>query len=233
MRATIPLKDTIRSSTYPIVSVSLIIINALVFVYELSLGLNGEEFFQFLSSYGVIPLRFLDPTGGSTPEIATLFTSMFLHGGWFHILGNMLYLWIFGDNVEDRLGHSFYLLFYLASGLVAGLTHILFNSGSQIPTVGASGAIAGVLGAYLLFFPGSRITSLVTLGFFWTTIEIPAYFFLGFWFLLQFLSGAASVAAGAQAAGIAWWAHIGGFLAGILLAFLLRDDRRRPPAKFI
>lgn len=230
MRASIPLRDTIQSRTFPLVTVSLIVINALVFIYEISLA--GPALGSFITAYGVIPLRFLEQPGGRTAELTTLFTSMFLHGGWLHLLGNMLYLWIFGDNVEDRLGHGLFLFFYLLGGVAAGMTHILFNTGSQIPTVGASGAIAGVLGAYLLFFPRSRVVSLVFIGFFITTVEIPASFFLGFWFLFQFLSGAAFVASGTQAAGIAWWAHIGGFVAGLLLAYLLKPERDGSAKRF-
>jgi membrane associated rhomboid family serine protease len=155
-----------------------------------------------------------------------IFTSMFLHGGWLHFLGNMLYLWIFGDNVEDRLGHLRYLVFYVLCGVAAALLHIFTNHGSTLPTVGASGAIAGVLGAYLVFFPGARVLALVPILFFFQLMELPALIFLGFWFVIQFFSGALSLAS-QPVGGTAWWAHIGGFMAGVIYAFKFKRRSTR------
>ncbi len=160
---------------------------------------------------------------------------MFLHGGWLHIIGNMLYLYIFGDNVEDILGHGRYLAFYFMSGAASFLVQILFNAHSMVPNIGASGAIAGVLGAYLVLFPRAKVVTLLPLFIFFTVVEIPAFFFLGIWFLLQFLSGAASVGRGdAFSGGVAWWAHVGGFVAGIVFLALLapRGVRRGPLRPF-
>jgi membrane associated rhomboid family serine protease len=157
-----------------------------------------------------------------------LLTSMFLHGGWLHFLGNMLYLWVFGDNIEDRIGHFGFLGFYLTCGLAAAFLHIFTNTASIVPTVGASGAIAGVLGAYLVLFPGARVLTLVPIFFFFQLIELPALVFLGFWFVMQFFSGAMSLAAGEQQmGGTAWWAHIGGFVTGIGLIWKRRGLRPR------
>jgi membrane associated rhomboid family serine protease len=151
---------------------------------------------------------------------------MFLHGGWFHLGGNMLYLWIFGDNIEDRMGHVGFLIFYVISGIAAVMTHILLDPNSSVPLVGASGAIAGVLGAYLVLFPRARILSLIPFGFFSRFVHVPAIYFLPIWFVLQLISGLGSMVAG-QAEGIAWWAHVGGFVAGMVLAFVFA---RRPRA---
>lgn len=164
-------------------------------------------------------------------ELLTPLTAMFLHGGWGHLLGNMLYLYIFGNNVEDMLGRGRYLLFYLMCGVLSFFVQVVFQSNSMVPNVGASGAIAGVLGAYFLLFPRARILTLVPLFFFFPVVEIPAFFFLGIWFLIQFLSGAAAIGrTSALMGGVAWWAHIGGFLTGMLLLKLLlpRDSVRRP-----
>jgi membrane associated rhomboid family serine protease len=181
--------------------------------------------------YGAIPLRFIlagQPEGVSTVErFRPLFTSMFLHGGWLHLGGNMLYLWVFGDNIEDRLGHVLFLFFYLACGLGAALAQIYINPTSKIPMVGASGAVAGVLGAYLILFPHARVLALIPILFFFQIIELPALLFLLFWFLMQFLSGAIAItAAPYEAGGVAWWAHIGGFVSGVVLAFLLPKRKR-------
>ncbi len=221
----IPLKDTVPSRRFPIVNTLLIAVNVFVFFVELSQGTNLK---QFIYNFGAIPSRYFYLKAHYPHQLLNrflpIFTSMFLHGGWFHLIGNMLYLWIFGDNVEDRMGHFRYLLFYLLSGIGAGLFHIYTNAHSTVPSIGASGAIAGVLGAYFILFPFSRILTLVPFFFFWTFLEIPAFFFLGFWFLMQFFSGTtALLLAGDKAAGgIAWWAHIGGFITGItLLPFFL------------
>jgi membrane associated rhomboid family serine protease len=211
----IPLRDNIPSRTVPFVTYTLIGANLLAFGFELSLGQHLQ---QFIHIFGVVPAK-VTTIISQAPHLAyyavlPLFTSIFLHGGWMHLLGNMLYLYIFGDNVESALGHIRYLIFYLCSGVAASLVHISFNPGSDIPTVGASGAIAGVLGAYFLLFPRARISTLVPIFFFIQIVEIPALLFLGIWFLIQFLSGSMTLGSGAAAAGVAWWAHIGGFAVG-------------------
>ena len=224
----IPLRDAIPSQSPPAVTVLLITLNVLAFLYELSLG---KALDVFIMQYGAVPLRFI--LAGQMEEVSTverflpLFTSMFLHGGWLHLGGNMLYLWIFGDNVEDRLGHVRFLLFYLACGLAAALAQIYINPTSKIPMVGASGAVAGVLGAYLVLFPHARVLALIPIVFFFQIVELPALLFLGFWFLMQFLNGAISITAANYATGgVAWWAHIGGFVSGVVLAYLLPKRKR-------
>ncbi len=194
--------------------------NVAVFVYEVALGRGVSG---FIMRNGLIPVGL---TGGG--EVAgvpfrpyTIITSLFLHGGWLHVGGNMLYLWIFGDNVEDRLGHVRFLIFYLLCGIAASLTHVLANPASTVPTIGASGAIAGVLGAYFLLYPRSRVLTLLPLGFYLQVVQVPAFLFLGFWFLLQFVVGAVSLR-GAGGEGVAWWAHVGGFAAGAVLQFVFR-----------
>jgi membrane associated rhomboid family serine protease len=215
----IPLRDTERSSSPPVITVLLIVVNAVVFMYELSLDPFSRN--HLISVYGVVPDHF---------RYVSLVTSMFFHGGWMHIIGNMWFLWIFGDNVEDILGHGQYLLFYLLCGVAAGLAHVMFNPDSNLPTIGASGAIAGVMGAYLVKFPHSRILTLVPIFFFLTTFELPAAFVLIYWFVIQLFSGAGSVAySNASQGGTAWFAHIGGFLAGIALIYIL--PTRRPYQK--
>jgi hypothetical protein len=223
----IPLRDSNPSRTPPVVNLFLIVINVLAFFYELSLG---RELDHFLRQFGVVPvdiMRGLIEARGQ--ELFPLMTSVFLHGGWLHLIGNMLFLWVFGDNVEDQLGHFGYVIFYLLGGLVANAAHIVFNTSSQLPTIGASGAVAAVLGAYTYLFPGARVLTLVPLGFFLQTMELPAKIFLGLWFVLQFFSGATSLAAARTEAtgGVAWWAHIGGFAFGFLVAVLFYRSRRR------
>jgi membrane associated rhomboid family serine protease len=218
----IPLRDTVQSSRFPVVTVGIICVNAFVFLIEINLGSLGLE--QLFHSWGIVPLRFTHPR--LEANYFTLLSSMFLHGGWMHIIGNMWSLWIFGDNVEDRMGRAGFLCFYLLSGLAAGAVHIMTNPYSRVPTVGASGAIAGVMGAYLLLFPHSSVVTLVPIFFFMQVIEIPAVLFLGFWFITQLFSGTLSLAAGTQAGGVAWWAHIGGFAVGFLWSLPLR--RRAP-----
>jgi rhomboid family protein len=220
----IPLRDIQERQKFPIVNILLIGLNLAFFFYELSLGSNLEG---FLRSSAFIPSRFFLP-GNTGSDIRSIFLSMFLHGGWAHILGNMLYLWIFGDNVEDRLGHVGYLIFYLFAGVVATLAHGFSSPQATMPTIGASGAIAGVLGAYLVMFPRARVVTLIPLGFFIRLAELPALFVLGMWFALQLLSGTASLAGPtAQEGGVAWWAHIGGFVAGMLVGVFFRG-RREP-----
>jgi len=201
----IPLRDVIPSRTFPFVNIALITLNAVAFLAELSI--SDDAFQPFLRDFALVPGAFL---------WTTVLTSMFIHAGWLHFLGNMLYLWIFGDNVEDRLGHFRYLLFYLVCGMVAGLAHVWIHPSSMVPTLGASGAIAGVMGAYFVLYPHSQILTLIPLFIFYMrVVEVPAIVFLGIWFVLQFLSGAA--AAGADSGGVAVWAHVGGFVAGLLL----------------
>jgi len=212
----IPLRDTIPSTRVPVVTYAIIVANVVVFLYELSLG-HGLN--HFLDTYGLVPAHF---------HVSNLVTSMFLHGGWGHIIFNMLFLYIFGDNVEDRLGHARYAAFYLLCGMAAGAAQALVNPGSRIAMVGASGAIAGVLGAYLLFFPGARIVTLVPIFFFLQVVEIPAVLFLFGWFILQILSGMATIGA-ADTAGVAFFAHVGGFIAGMVLGPVLRERRPSVP----
>lgn len=210
----IPLRDTVRSRTTPWVNYALIAMNLVVFFYEASL--TRGQFQAFLTGYGLVPARL--GTGHVLPY-ASLFTSMFLHGSWFHVLSNMWVLFIFGDNVEDRLGSGRYLGFYLLAGIVAGLTQVAFAPVSRIPTVGASGAIAGVLGAYLVLYPSGRVLTLIPVIFLPWLVEIPAYLFLGLWFLSQLSSGLLSLGklGAGQFSGIAWWAHVGGFVFGLVL----------------
>ena len=217
----IPLRDSNRSYHFPVMNWLLIVANALVFFYEL--GLSDGQLERFIGSYALVPARIEDApiTFGFT-----IFSSMFLHAGWFHVLSNMWVLFIFGDNVEDRMGALPYLVFYLLSGLAAGLLQTTLTPGSSVPVLGASGAIAGVLGAYIFLFPRARVVTLVPIFFFISLIEVPAIIFLGFWFFSQLFSGLASI--GAQAAqGVAWWAHIGGFAVGLVLCSLF--SRRPPP----
>jgi membrane associated rhomboid family serine protease len=186
-----------------------------VFFYEFSLGTDLNS---FINNYGLVPAYLLSQDTSLIDRIYPFFTSMFLHGGWLHLIGNMLYLYIFGDNVEDRMGHFKYLLFYLISGFAAAFAQIIINLYSTIPMVGASGAISGVLGAYILFFPRSRILTLVPIFFFIQLVEIPAAILLLLWFIIQFFSGVASVAITQNTGGVAFWAHIGGFVAGLILS---------------
>lgn len=215
----IPLRDTVPSSRFPIVTLCIIGVNVLVFLAEINLSPWALE--DAFRTWGVVPLRFTHPR--LPVNYLTLLSSMFLHGGWMHIIGNMWSLWIFGDNVEDRMGRGGFLLFYLLSGLAAGAVHIVTNPASTVPTVGASGAIAGVMGAYLLLYPHATVVTLIPIFFFLQVVELPAVLFLGFWFVTQLFSGTLSLAAaGAQAGGVAWWAHIGGFVVGFLWAVPLR-----------
>ncbi|HVB38906.1 MAG TPA: rhomboid family intramembrane serine protease [Vicinamibacterales bacterium] len=212
----IPLRDIVPSRTRPYVTVTIIVLNVAAFLFELSLPPDTRQ--AFLQAFGVVPAAFTWPT---------VFTSMFLHAGWLHIGGNMLYLWIFGDNVEDRVGHGRFLLFYLLCGTVAALGQVFANPLSAIPTIGASGAIAGVMGAYIVLYPRSQVLTLIPLIIFWEIIEVPAIFFLGFWFLLQLIS-VGVVAQSTQGGGVAFWAHIAGFLTGMgLVQVLKRPERER------
>jgi membrane associated rhomboid family serine protease len=231
----IPLRDRNPSRTVPVINYLLIAGNALLFLFELSLGPAQLE--RFVMTAGFVPARYLADglsVGDLIAASPSALLSMFLHAGWAHFLGNMLFLWIFGDNVEDRLGHFRYLVFYLACGYAATAAHALAGPASQLPAVGASGAISGVLGAYLFLYPRARILSVVPIFFFLHFVEVPALVFLPIWFLLQFVSGLASLGAptAAEAGGVAWFAHIGGFVAGPVRLLLLGgfSARRRRPA---
>ena len=222
----IPLKNLRPRTHFPTVTLALIVINFIVFFYQLTLDPRALQ--SFIMTYSMIPARAQLALAHSHYTLAQgflpLFTSMFLHAGWLHIIGNMWFLWLFGPNVEDRLGHLPYLGFYLVCGLGAGIAQTLFSLGSTIPGLGASGAIAGVLGAYVVFFPSSRILTLVTLFFWWFFARLPAVLFIGLWFAVQFLSGIGSLGS-AQAGGVAWWAHVGGFLLGMLLVSGMRRNQ--------
>ena len=224
----IPLRAENTRRSFAAVCVLLIAANVAVFVYQISLPAKAGN--ALVASFGVVPARterlLAHPTGpAAAVAIIPLFTSMFLHGGVLHILGNMLFLWVFGASVEDRLGHLRYLLFYLVCGIGAGLVHIVANWGSRVPSIGASGAISGVMGAYIILFPRSRILTLVPLLFFFFTVRLPAVLMLGYWFLIQFLSGITTLGEVSQG-GVAWWAHIGGFLLGAFLMILISGARR-------
>lgn len=224
----IPLRDTIPSQTFPIVTISLIVVNVLIFFLELALGQQLESFIYI---FGVIPARLTSVFSGegtTSLAIVPLFTSMFLHAGWFHLIGNMLFLWIFGDNVEDAFGHFRYLIFYILCGLGATAVHIFSVPQSVVPVVGASGAIAGVLGAYLFLFPRARVLTLIPIFFFFHVIELPALVFLGIWFVMQFFSGLLSIGV-PSGGGVAWWAHVGGFASGVILLYPFKRRRRVRP----
>lgn len=251
-----PIRDNIPSRTTPIVNYSIIFICVIVFLMQLvSERVSTDGHHDLVERYGLIPLRVLHPHAQivvsevhpfETPfgvELQkvrhrlprlpfspwwTLLTCIFLHGGWLHIIGNMWFLYIFGDNVEDRIGHFRYILFYLGCGLAGSVIHLLTNLDSTLPTIGASGAIAGVMGAYFVFYPRARVLTLVPIVIFLTLIDLPAPVFLGVWFFIQFLQGLAPVTA-ADTGGVAWWAHIGGFAAGVIVAFaMIRSHTARP-----
>ena len=225
----IPLRDVLRSQTTPFITYSLIAANIGVFFYELTL--SGPQLRVFFYQLGLVPAFLTQPLAWElrsiTEQLIPLLSSMFIHGGWLHVIGNLWFLYIFGDNVEDRMGHGRFMLFYVLSGLVSVGLHVFVNADSQIPVVGASGAISGVMGAYLLFYPHARVVTLVPIFLFFTVITVPAYFFLIFWLLLQFFNGAFSLTAGGAGSGIAWWAHVGGFVFGMFFAGLFQ--RRQPP----
>jgi len=225
----IPLRDNIPHSRPPYGNYAIIVFTSLVFFWELSLG---GQLPRATEALGFVPARFVTLLLSSPQEFAVTFiplvTSLFLHGGWLHLLGNMWFLYIFGDNVEDILGHGRYLLFYLVCGLGANLIYLLFSPFSTVPLIGASGAIAGVMGAYFNLFPGARILTLFIFIFIPIFLELPAYFFLGLWFLMQFFFGSvATMDAVPGGGGVAWWAHVGGFLVGILLLHWLAPQRVR------
>ena len=227
----IPLRDDNPRRTMPVVNYLLVALNVLAFFWELSLGQSLQN---ALFQIAFIPARFWLP-GNFVPDVLTIVVSMFLHGSLMHIGSNMLYLWIFGDNVEDRLGHFKYLVFYLLCGFLATYAHAIFSPGSRIPAIGASGAIAGVLGAYLILYPHARVMTLIPIFFFITVRELPAIFILVIWFVLQLFSGVGSlgVTDAQDMGGVAYFAHIGGFVAGMVLIGLFggfgRPRRREPP----
>jgi len=224
----IPIRDDNPAAKPPLITVTFIALCSLVFLWQQTLTQDAQEI--VVMTMGAIPAVL---TGGMSlpaelqqlPALATIFTSMFLHGGWMHLLGNMLYLWIFGNNIEDAMGHVKFVLFYFISGLVASMAHVLSDVGSTIPTVGASGAISGVLGAYLLLYPRAQVYTFLLIFYFIRLMYIPAGLVLGFWFLLQIAS---SVLSGGGGGGVAWWAHIGGFLAGMALVGIFK----KPDVKF-
>jgi len=227
----IPIKDINPTERFAIVTLIIIVLNIAVFIYELALGPQASEI--FVDSFALIPKRLFSRVPEAfhvVPAGAAIFTSMFLHGGFLHIAGNMLYLWIFGNNVEDSMGRIRFIVFYFLCGFIAAYTHAIANAASTVPMIGASGAISGVLGAYLLLYPRARVLTLIAFGLYIRTVEVSAMFVLGFWFVLQFLNALLSSGAGG---GVAWFAHIGGFIAGILLIgiFKRRDvqwwSRRR------
>ncbi|NOZ29552.1 MAG: rhomboid family intramembrane serine protease [Chloroflexi bacterium] len=229
----IPLGDSTPRRSVPVVTYTLIGLNVVFFLVELAQGPHLE---QFIRQWGAVPSRLMQwPQNPAV--LITLITSMFLHGGWFHLIGNMIYLWIFGDNVEDRLGSARYLLFYLVGGLAAGILQTLLTPHSNVPAIGASGAVAAVLGAYLVFFPAAQVLVGIPLFFWFEVIAMPAVLVLGFWFIGQFFNGLLSLATGPAAftGGVAWWAHVGGFVAGMLLGPILRPRwrRRMPEAVYI
>ena len=222
----LPLKDDVPSRSFPIFTVLLIAANVAAFLYQMSLDLGPARgaATAFVTEFGAVPCRvtgFCPADDGPAP-LLTLLTSMFLHGGLFHVGGNMLYLWIFGDNIEDSLGHFRFLVLYVMAGIGAAAAQIVMSPESRIPMVGASGAISGVLGAYLFLFPHASVLTLITIGFFIRFVRVPAVIVLGFWIVVQILNGLISFGAGGEEGGVAWFAHIGGFVAGVALLFLLR-----------
>jgi membrane associated rhomboid family serine protease len=229
----IPISDDPKRRAFPFVTVTLILINIVVFLYEIGLGARAEVFVQ---SFGAVPAeivsgRDLPPPAPLGNVYLTLITSLFIHGGLLHLASNMLYLWVFGDNVEDYLGHLPYLVFYLVCGVAATLAQVAIDVNSRIPSVGASGAIAGVLGAYVVFFGDARVRTLLILGPFILLPRVPALFLIGFWFLTQLLSGVAQLGVPQEVGGVAFWAHIGGFVVGFVIALLLRPAGGRARAR--
>jgi membrane associated rhomboid family serine protease len=216
----IPLRDVIPSRTTPYVTVGIILVNAVLWLYEVSLP--ERDLTLLLRTYGVVP---------ASLEGSTLFSSMFLHGGWMHVIGNMWSLWIFGDNVEDRMGHNRFAVFYLLCGVGAGYGHVLSESTSLVPTIGASGAIAGVMGAYFVLYPHSRVLTLIPLIIYWEIVELPATFVLGFWFLMQLFSGTMAAAADGAGGGIAFMAHVAGFAIGAAGVYLFK--KRQAPVEWL
>jgi membrane associated rhomboid family serine protease len=211
----IPLRDVIPSRTTPYITVGIIVVNALAWLFEVALP--GDALPVLLQTYGVVPGAF---------HASTLVTSMFLHGSWMHVIGNMWYLWIFGDNVEDRLGHGRFIVFYLLCGIIAALGQIAIDPGSTLPTIGASGAIAGVMGAYFVLYPRSRVLTLISIIILWEVVELPAIVLLGFWFVMQlFSAGTIAITAGTGGGGVAFAAHVAGFVAGMVVGLVFRKPQ--------
>jgi len=233
----IPLKDLTPRRSFPVITLLLIAVNVVIFLHQISLSSAAGE--AFVRAYGLVPSKISLALAGRRYTVAEalspLFTCMFLHGGFLHLIGNMWFLWVFGAQVEDRLGSLPYLLFYLATGIGSGIAQTLFSWGSQVPSIGASGAISGVLGAYIVFFPSSRILTLVPLLIIWFLWRIPAIVFIGLWFVMQFLSGVSSLGS-PSLGGVAWWAHVGGFLMGVAVALIVRASggaaRRSTPSYY-
>jgi membrane associated rhomboid family serine protease len=229
----IPLRHTLPNATTPVVNRALVAANVLVFMTQLFMGRATERIIQ---TFGFMPARLLDPAAFDYApwEVGiTLVSSLFLHGGFVHLFGNLIYLWVFGGAIEDALGHGKFLLFYVACGAAGSLTHTVLFPQSTVPSIGASGSIAGLLGAFLVFRPNSRIVTLFPLVVYWAMAEIPALLFLPVWFGMQFFSGFLSLQAARgtqEVAGVAWWAHVGGFLFGMVVAALVRMTRKRVPA---
>lgn len=224
----IPLRDTIPSRTFPYVTILLITFSGIIFLLEKPLLTLMPD---FISIFGIIPTKYFYLSSQNDLGIITRFfpflSSIFLHGSWFHVIWNVWFLWIFGDNVEDHFGHLKYLLFYVTCGVLAGIAHVYMNPESSVPTIGASGAIAGVMGAYIFLYPRARVLTLIPIFLIFPIIHIPAYVFLGFWFLIQFLSGFVSLNISGDYGGVAWWAHIGGFMAGLVTVILIFPHRRK------
>jgi membrane associated rhomboid family serine protease len=223
----IPLRDANPTRRTPIVTLLLILACSAAFVWELSVGASGGDaaLEAFVRRYGAVPANVTAEFGAGNfvgPAMLGILTSIFLHGGWLHLLGNMLFLWIFGNNIEDRLGRLPFLGFYMLGGIAAALAQVAIDPDSTIPLIGASGSIAAVLGAYFVFYPGARITSLVFLGFFYQILNVPAILVLGYWFVLQLVDGVASIGADTAQGGVAFFAHIGGFVGGVIVAIVLR-----------
>lgn len=222
----IPISDELPRRRVPVITYGLIAVNVAIFLFELVLGPNVDSLYMTL---GAVPARVTDPVNHPL-AVVTLFTSIFIHGGWAHLIGNMLYLWIFGDNVEDILGRFGYLIFYIAAGLVAGLMQVFVAPSSQVPAIGASGAIAGVLAVYLVLFPTAPVRVLVPFFYMIRIVRMPAVIVLGMWFVIQLFNGVMSLGTMSVATGgVAWFAHIGGFIGGLLVGFVLRLLWRRPP----
>lgn len=223
----LPLKDNNPTETFPFITVSIIILNIAIYIYQLSLGHDYERFIFLM---GAIPNKIINNSDVipmiSLPAFLTIYSSMFLHGSLLHIIGNMLYLWIFGNNIEDVLGHIRFIFFYLICGSMAAFAHILTDIDSKIPMIGASGAVSGVLGAYILLYPRAKVLTLVMIGFFVRVVKIPAVFLLGFWILIQFLFGMTSLTVRDSSGGVAWFAHIGGFITGFILINIFKLKRR-------
>jgi membrane associated rhomboid family serine protease len=222
-----PLRDDVPSRQFPLVTVSIVVVNVVIFLFQV---LAGPAASSIAELFGIVPARIIIQWRNPL-VLLTLFSSMYLHGGWAHLIGNMWYLWIFGDNVEDRMGRGRFFIFYTLCGLAAGLLQIVAAPRSTIPIIGASGAIAGVLGAYLLLYPRARVSTLVPLFFFIRIVWLPAIVVLGSWFVIQLLNGLASLNIVVQTGGVAWWAHIGGFVVGMALLPIFRRRDTQPPSR--